>query len=128
MLDVKGIGTHVMADISSEKVTGLLGLADALRELAFQRLVQRLLDLEGFSDVMGTVPYYAIIDTGLVYSGINPATGWTGESCVLLVRRRQSRLFDSYQGMNFSGVCPDDVHSQGLGRELRRVLGSLCRI
>eukprot|EP00439_Symbiodinium_sp_Y106_P083164 s1009_g23.t1 len=31
MLDVKGIGTHVMADISSEKVTGLLGLADALR-------------------------------------------------------------------------------------------------
>eukprot|EP00439_Symbiodinium_sp_Y106_P010715 s9657_g1.t1 len=93
-----------------------------IRELAFQRLVQRLLDLEGFSDVMGTVPYYAIIDTGLVYSGINPATGWTGESCVLLVRRRQSRLFDSYQGMNFSGVCPDDVHSQGLGRELRRVL------
>ncbi|CAE7943883.1 Scn10a [Symbiodinium necroappetens] len=50
MLDVKGIGTHVMADISSEKVTGLLGLADALRELAFQRLVQRLLDLEGLSD------------------------------------------------------------------------------
>ena len=37
--------------------------------------------------VMGTVPYYAIIDTGLVYSGINPATGWTGESCVLLVAR-----------------------------------------
>ena len=25
------LGTHVMADISSEKVTGLLGLADALR-------------------------------------------------------------------------------------------------
>ena len=37
--------------------------------------------------VMGTVPYYAIIDTGLVYCGINPATGWTGEACVLLVAR-----------------------------------------
>lgn len=36
---------------------------------------------------MGTVPYYAIIDTGLTYSGINPATGWTGERCVLLAAR-----------------------------------------
>lgn len=121
---------------------------------------------------MGTVPYYAIIDTGLTYRGVNPATGWTGERCVLLatwtranqkwtltrvkirrqplhckrfhpllvrivsfmdsfwiqcpiqvlivlqilwriflpdvsfitqVRQRQSRLFDAYDGMNFSG-------------------------
>ncbi|CAE7457422.1 Klhl18 [Symbiodinium natans] len=124
MLDVKGVGTHVRADISSEKVTGLLGLADALREMAFQRLVQRLLELEGLSGVMGTVPYYAIIDTGLAYCATNPATGWTGESCVLLVRQRQSRLFDSYEGMNFSGICPDAVHSVGPGREMRRVLHS----
>ena len=33
---------------------------------------------------MGTVPYYAIVDSGLTYSGVNPATGWSGERCVLL--------------------------------------------
>ena len=38
---------------------------------------------------MGTVPYYAIIDSGLTYSGVNPATGWTGERCVLLAAGRQ---------------------------------------
>ncbi|CAK9020083.1 unnamed protein product [Durusdinium trenchii] len=122
MLDVKGLGTHKRAAIS-EKVTGLLGLADALRELCFQRLIQRLFDLEG-GEAMGTVPYYAIIDTGLTYSGINPATGWTGERCVLLVRQRQSRLFDSYDGMNFSGVCPDPVHANGPGRRMRQMLHS----
>lgn len=37
---------------------------------------------------MGTVPFYAILDTGLTYTGINPATGWTGERCVLLAARQ----------------------------------------
>ena len=115
MLDVKGVGehlgvskenllgTHKRADTSSEKVTGLLGLADALRlrmhakcftcfrEMCFQRLIQRLLDLEGLQDI-GTVPYYGIIDMGLTYSGVNPATGWRGERCVLLDARRNDRL------------------------------------
>lgn len=121
MLDVKGLGTHKRADTTSEKVTGLLGLADALREMCFQRLIQRLLELEGLEG-MGTVPYYAIVDSGLTYSGVNPATGWSGERCVLLVRQRQSRFFDAYDGMNFSGVCPDAVHSEGPGKLLREVL------
>ena len=47
-------------------------------------------DLQG----MGTVPYYAIIDTGLTYRGVNPATGWTGERCVLLVTRaRETKIW-----------------------------------
>ncbi|CAE8609378.1 unnamed protein product, partial [Polarella glacialis] len=124
MLDVKGLGTHERADTSSPKVTGLLGLADALRELCFQRLLQRLVELEGLSDSLGTVPFYALIDTGLTYEGTNPATGWTGERCVLLVRQRQSRLFDAYDGINFSGICPDHVHSEGPGRAMRRLLHS----
>lgn len=43
---------------------------------------------------MGTVPYYAIIDTGLSYSGVNPATGWTGERCVLLATWARERQDD----------------------------------
>lgn len=37
MIEVKGLGTHAHADISSPKVTGLLGCSDALREICFQR-------------------------------------------------------------------------------------------
>lgn len=122
MIEVKGLGTHVAADISSPRVTGLLGLADALRELCFQRLLQRLVELEGLEDSLGTVPCYALIDTGLRYQGTNPATGWDGESCALLLRQPQSRLFDAYDGMNFSGICPDAVHNQGPGRALRALL------
>lgn len=77
---------------------------------------------EGLSDSLGTVPFYALLDTGLQYSGMNPATGWQGERCVLAVRQRQSRLFDAYDGMNFSGLCPNAVHAQGPGRVLRGLL------
>lgn len=47
--------------------TGLLGKADALRELGIQRMMQRLADLEGVKE-WGTVGTYAIIDTGLEYA------------------------------------------------------------
>ena len=47
--------------------TGLLGKADALRELGIQRLMQRLADLEGV-DEWGTVGTYAILNTGLEYA------------------------------------------------------------
>eukprot|EP00811_Abedinium_folium_P034776 NODE_762_length_2781_cov_3.195177.p1 GENE.NODE_762_length_2781_cov_3.195177~~NODE_762_length_2781_cov_3.195177.p1 ORF type:complete len:512 (+),score=172.14 NODE_762_length_2781_cov_3.195177:411-1946(+) len=122
MLDVKGLGTHEHGVVADARVTGLLNFADALRELCYQRLLQRLFELEGLGDVMGTVPFYALLDTGLRYAGTNPATGWVQERCVLAVRRRQSRLFDAYDGMNFSGICPDHVHAEGLGRLMRRTL------
>ena len=79
-----------------------------MRELAFQRLVQRLLDLEGVPrSSCQTVATYAIIDTGLRYARqepnangagsttveqINPATGWRGERCVLEVRNNNKAL------------------------------------
>ena len=46
MLEVKGLGTHAQADITSPKVTGLLCFADALRELCFHRLLQRIIDID----------------------------------------------------------------------------------
>jgi hypothetical protein len=46
------------------------------------------------------VQTYAIIDTGLRYADaqVNPATGLTGERCVLSVRQRHSRAFVNYNG------------------------------
>jgi hypothetical protein len=85
MLDVKGLGVYVKSEYrKSSNKTGLLNFADALRELGFQRLVQRLAELEG--QTWQTTKFYAILDTGMTYSGINPATGWKNEKCVLAVR------------------------------------------
>jgi hypothetical protein len=87
MLDVKGIGVHIKSAFTkSTKNTGLLNYADALREFGLQRLVQRLADLE--EQTWQTTKFYAILDTGMTYSGINPATGWKDEKCVLCVRQR----------------------------------------
>jgi hypothetical protein len=104
MLEVKGIGTHIQADhTKSSKNTGLLNFADALRELCYQKLIQRIIELEGLSEQMSCVKFYGIIDSGLKYTGVNPSTGWKNERCVLAVRQRQSRAFTAYQGYNFSG-------------------------
>lgn len=120
MLDVKGVGTHIDALVSSPKTTGLLNLTDALTEVCYQRLVQRIAELEGAT--WSTVRYYAILDTGLQYRSTNPATGWEDERCVLLVRQPQSRLLDDYDGFNFSGVAPADVLGTGTGRMMIEAL------
>jgi len=104
MLEVKGIGTHIQADHTrSPKNTGLLNFADALRELCYQKLIQRIIELEGLTEQMSCVKFYGLIDTGFKYNGINPSTGWENERCVLAVRQRQSRAFMAYEGYNFSG-------------------------
>lgn len=55
---------------------------------------------------MGTVPYYAIIDTGLMYRGVNPATGWTGERCVLLVTWTLTRVKIQRQSLHCKRFHP----------------------
>ena len=75
------VGTHKCSNHGANpRNTGLLNLADGLREFAIQRLVQRLADLEG--QQWGTVRFYGLLDTGLQYKGVNPATGWTNERCL----------------------------------------------
>ena len=132
LMDVKGLGTHAQAAFSeSPKNTGFLNLADCLRELAYQRLIQRLCVNAGVSRTCETVQFYGIIDTGLAYAdGVrNPSTGFLGDRCVLALRQRQSRAFVAYQGYNFSGVLlmtgedpPQRSVAQGGGRMLREVL------
>ena len=107
-IDVKGVGTHAdAAHQENVRNTGLLNLADALREFAMQRLIQHLCEREGEEGAGGweTVKFYGLVDTGLQYAEghTNPATGWERERCVLAIRQRQSRAFINYFGYNFSG-------------------------
>eukprot|EP00746_Dinoflagellata_sp_MGD_P040697 gnl/MRDRNA2_/MRDRNA2_19831_c0_seq1.p1 gnl/MRDRNA2_/MRDRNA2_19831_c0~~gnl/MRDRNA2_/MRDRNA2_19831_c0_seq1.p1 ORF type:complete len:456 (-),score=67.82 gnl/MRDRNA2_/MRDRNA2_19831_c0_seq1:511-1827(-) len=120
MIEAKGIGTHIDGSIENPKTTGLLNLADALREVAFQRLLQRLAEIEG--EEWSTVKYYGIIDTGIQYHLTNPSTGWENERCVLLIRQPQSRLLDDYDGFNFSGVAPASVLASGHGAAMKRLM------
>lgn len=128
MLDVKGIGTHASAaGHVTPALSGLLNFADALKEMCIQQLIQRLSVKE--KQRWKTIQTYALIDTGLKYTGINPATGWQGERCVLTVRQQNSRAFLDYGGYNFSGILlmtgeepPAPSVSTGCARELRKVM------
>jgi hypothetical protein len=107
LLDIKGVGTHRDAAVSENpRNSGLLSLADALREFALQRLIQRLSLCqpdEQQPSAWNTVKFYAILDTGLKYADgfVNPATGLKNERCVLAVRQAQSRAFVNYNGYAF---------------------------
>ena len=125
-IDVKGVGTHIQSDETRKERSGLLGLGDALLELFWQRLLQRLVDNERHEQrkkrvaanterkeeeeeveeevaSCSTVQCYALIDTGIQYKNQNPSTGTLGERCVLSVRQRQSRCLQSYNHPSFSG-------------------------
>lgn len=90
MVDVKGVGTSVIHQDLQIKACGFLSAIDAFKELAFQRLLQRISEISNQkSDIKwGTVRYLAIIDTGLKFKQgvVNPATGYEGDRCVLAIR------------------------------------------
>ncbi|KAJ4460968.1 hypothetical protein PAPYR_2821 [Paratrimastix pyriformis] len=121
MLDVKTRGFQPSAN-------GLLPLTDALKELAYQRLFQRLADLAGGRKPGGcgweTVRTLAIIETGLCFrSDIeNPATGFRGDRCVLAVRQAQSRLVTSPDEVVFYSVATRSEVAAPAGRAVRAVL------
>ena len=132
ILNVKGLGTHSRANFKdSDKLTGMLSLGDALRELALERLIGRILELEEMSNFLNVVKTYAIIDTGLRYAEgeKDPASGAENQICVLTVRQRHSRALVSYNSYNFSGSLlmtgedeePSPVMRFGM-RDFRKVL------
>lgn len=77
---LQGVGTSPLQERLGVGATGLLPLSDALRELAFQRLVQRIADDDAArhsscrgrreAEAWGTVRTLAIIDTGPPWSGL----------------------------------------------------------
>jgi hypothetical protein len=90
MFDVKGVGTSAIHQDLQLKACGFLSAIDAFKELAFQRLIQRISDITSQkSDIKwGTVRYLAVIDTGFKFKEgvVNPATGYEGDRCVLAIR------------------------------------------
>lgn len=105
LLDVKGVGTTILQPSVSTKACGFLNFVDALKEMAYQKLIQRLSEKEN-EKIWKAVSYYAIIDTGIRFKQDvpNPATGYKGDRCVLVVRQAQSRIvscFDEIGNSNF---------------------------
>jgi deferrochelatase/peroxidase EfeB len=72
------------------KACGFLSAIDSFKELAFQRLLQRIADISNQTTEIkwGTVKYLAVIDTGFKFKDgvVNPATGYEGDRCVLAIR------------------------------------------
>jgi len=103
--DVKGCGTSELQKEFPANATGLLCLGDALKEVTMERLIRERVLKD--SPHYGTVKHFAIIDVGLQYGDnvINPATGWTGDRCVLLVREAVARLSGSYDEPVYYGVA-----------------------
>ena len=67
-----------------------------------ERLVRnRVLNESSYS----TVPHFALIDLGLSYRGVNPASGWANDQCVLLVREAVSRLSSAFDEPVYYGVA-----------------------
>uniref|UniRef100_A0A0G4HBN0 Uncharacterized protein n=1 Tax=Chromera velia CCMP2878 TaxID=1169474 RepID=A0A0G4HBN0_9ALVE len=146
-LDVKGVGTSVLQPAPSSsipflhctqpsverKACGLLGLVDALKETAYQRLFQRIFDREKEKEreqghpsacQWSTVKTFALIDTGFAFGEDqeNPATGYTGDRCVLCVRQGHSRLVASPEVPAFYSVAQHEQMLSPSGGRLMEIL------
>eukprot|EP01083_Nonionella_stella_P154885 499605_1 len=124
MLDVKGVGTHVLCNDLDQKKNGFLSAHDAMIEFLFQKLIQRIFDIEHNNHSWGTVQMYAIIDTGLRFKKDipNPATGYKGDKIALVVRQRHSRLSASDDEACFFSVAQYKQLGSTQGKVLRDIL------
>ena len=126
MIDVKGVGTTNMQKEFDSKANGFLPLTDALKELGYQRLIERVCNIGDIE--WGTVKMLGIIDTGIKYrDGImNPATGFMNDRCVLVLREAQSRLIPNIDSPVFYSVADIDLLTTPRAlalKELLRVYG-----
>lgn len=64
-INVKGVGSEKIISGFGVKENGLLSLVDAIKEYSYQKLLQKLSQLE--HQEWHTVQTYAIIDIGLRY-------------------------------------------------------------
>lgn len=122
MLEVKGIGTSILQPEIEQKACGFLSYVDALKEFAYEKLIQRISVLENQS--WNTVQYYAIIDTGIKYKNNckNPATGYEGDRCVLVVRQRQSRIISTFDEIVYYSVVRRNLLEYGRGNDFCKTL------
>lgn len=122
MIEVKGGGTTKLQPEIPKKATGFLCLVDAFKEFAYQKLIQRIAELE--KQNWATVQYYAILDTGIKYKDdvINPATGYKGDRCGLVLRQRQSRIVSVWDEVVYYSVARHLQIGSKIGREMRAAL------
>lgn len=122
MIDVKGVGTTSMQKSFEPSACGFLPLVDALKEFSYQHLIQHLAERE--KTWWSTVQYYAIIDCGFGFKKdvANPATGFCGDRCVLLLRQRQSRCISAFDEIVYYSVVRQNVLKERFGTDVRKVL------
>ena len=115
MVDVKGVGTSELQKKFPPSATGFLCLADALKEVCYERLIQRKVYPK-------TVKHLAIVDCGFSYVGENPATGYVGDRVVLMIRQPHSRLCSEPDEPVYYAVAqPEHLRSE-TGKEIRESL------
>jgi hypothetical protein len=112
-VDVKGIGTSILQSNFPPNATGFLCLADALREVLYERLLRR----NGFS----TVKYLGILDCGFEYRDENPATGYAKDRVCLLLREAHSRLCSPLEVVHYSVAQIEDLKNLNFLKQLREV-------
>jgi hypothetical protein len=110
------------------KASGFLSAVDAFKELAFQRMIQRIADFDNKDHqktYWGTVRYLAILDTGFKFpkDKAHPATGYKGDRCVLAIRQRHSRLVASCKDIVYYSVAGhEQIFEQSPIKEIRESL------
>lgn len=105
LLDVKGVGVASLQTRGFDyHANGFLPLTDALKELAYQRLIQRIAEITAAEEgpEMERVRWQTVKTLAIIYTGLkfcddvaNPATGFVGDRCVLVIRQAHSRLMCS---------------------------------
>ena len=122
MLEVKGLGTTILQKEIEVKACGLLSFVDAIKEFAYQKLIQKISEIENQN--WATVGYYAILDTPFRCKSdvANPGTGYKGDRFVLVVRQRQSRIVSCFDEIVYYSVARREHLVGSFGKEFRLCL------
>ena len=122
MIDVKGVGTTKLQKYFDPKACGFLSQVDAMKEFAYEKLINKV--LQNSKSEFSTVGTYAIIDTAIRFGEnvADPATGYKGDRCVLLLRQRTSRLVAAPDTVVYYSVAETSQLQSSRGAELRKAL------
>ncbi len=102
-------------------VLTVISLVDAVKETFYQKLIQRICELE--RTTWQTVQHYAIIDTGIAFPPdvAHASTGYKGDRCGLVLRQAHSR-FNSEDDVVFYSVAQRKHLLSDIGASMRMAL------
>lgn len=107
LINIKGLGTELIAPNLTEKENGLLSMIDAIKEYSFEKLINKTF----YNKSWGTVGTYGIIDLNIKFknNAINKATSFIGEKCCLVVRQCSGRLVSSQYEYAYYSVATSEI-------------------